>query len=65
MTFDILGYFFCRRFVSLHRFFPGNGEVDFEEFLVMMKNQMQNRDADAEMREAFRVFDRNGDGSIR
>ncbi|XP_031554593.1 calmodulin-like protein 12 [Actinia tenebrosa] len=42
----------------------GNGEVDFEEFLVMMKNQMQNRDADAEMREAFRVFDRNGDGSI-
>ncbi|KAK3750026.1 hypothetical protein QZH41_008665 [Actinostola sp. cb2023] len=42
----------------------GNGEVDFEEFLVMMKNQMQHRDADAEMREAFRVFDRNGDGSI-
>jgi calmodulin len=46
-------------------FSTGNGEVDFEEFLVMMKNQMQNRDADAEMKEAFRVFDRNGDGSIR
>ncbi|KXJ24804.1 Calmodulin [Exaiptasia diaphana] len=42
----------------------GNGEVDFEEFLVMMKTQMQHRDADAEVREAFRVFDRNGDGSI-
>ncbi|KAK2568962.1 Calmodulin-related protein 97A [Acropora cervicornis] len=30
----------------------------------MMKKQMQARDVDSEMREAFRVFDRNGDGQI-
>lgn len=46
--------------------FPlGNGEVDFEEFLLMMKKQMMSRDADSEMLEAFKVFDRNGDGQIR
>lgn len=43
----------------------GNGEVDFDEFLLMMKKQIQARDVDSEMREAFRVFDRNGDGQIR
>ena len=31
----------------------------------MMKKQMQSRNAEEEMREAFKVFDRNGDGSIR
>ena len=43
----------------------GNGEVDFDEFLLMMKKQMQARDSESEMREAFRVFDKNGDGQIR
>lgn len=43
----------------------GNGEVDFEEFLLMMKKQMQARDTESEIREAFRVFDKNGDGMIR
>ena len=43
----------------------GNGEVDFDEFLLMMKKQMQARDTESEMREAFRVFDKNGDGQIR
>ena len=46
-------------------FILGNGEVDFDEFLLMMKKQMKARDVDSEMREAFRVFDRNGDGQIR
>ena len=39
--------------------------MDFNEFLLMMKKQMQARDVETEMREAFRVFDRNGDGHIR
>ena len=39
--------------------------MDFEEFLLMMKKQMQARDTESEMREAFRVFDKNGDGQIR
>ena len=45
----------------------GNGEVDFDEFLSMMKKQMlaRDHDADSEMLEAFKVFDKNGDGQIR
>ena len=42
--------------------------MDFDEFLLMMKKQMYSQDANAaedEMKEAFRVFDRNGDGMIR
>lgn len=39
--------------------------MDFEEFLLMMKKQMQARDTESEIREAFRVFDKNGDGMIR
>lgn len=60
-----------RLVVSLHKltsvssFSLGNGEVDFDEFLLMMKKQMMSRDADSEMLEAFKVFDRNGDGQIR
>lgn len=43
----------------------GNGEVDFEEFLTLMKRQMKNMNPDDELRETFKVFDRNGDGKIR
>lgn len=41
----------------------GDGEIDFEEFLVLMTSHIAN-DPDKELREAFRVFDTNGDGSI-
>ena len=41
-----------------------DGEINFEEFLGMMARQM-NTDSDRdEIREAFAIFDKNGDGSI-
>ncbi|CAB4013129.1 calmodulin 12 [Paramuricea clavata] len=42
----------------------GNGEVDFEEFLSLMKKQMKDMDPEAELRELFQVFDMNSDGKI-
>ncbi|XP_065064908.1 neo-calmodulin-like isoform X2 [Rhopilema esculentum] len=42
----------------------GNGEVDFSEFVQMMKTQMKNRDANRELMEAFQVFDCNRNGRI-
>ena len=42
----------------------GCGVVDFPEFLTMMASKMKDTDAEEEIVEAFRVFDREGSGSI-
>nr|AAV73912.1 calmodulin-like protein [Pinctada fucata] len=42
----------------------GNGEVDFNEFLAMMAKKMKDTDSEEEIREAFRVFDRDDKGFI-
>ena len=42
----------------------GNGTIDFEEFLVMMAKKMKEEDSEEELREAFRVFDKDGNGYI-
>ncbi|RNA33845.1 calmodulin, partial [Brachionus plicatilis] len=42
----------------------GNGNIDFEEFLIMMANKMKDSDGEEELREAFRVFDKDGNGFI-
>lgn len=44
--------------------FPGNGEIDFQEFLLMMAKKMNAVDSEQEIREAFKVFDKEGTGSI-
>ena len=44
--------------------YPGNGEIDFEEFLSMMAKKMKETDSEEEIREAFRVFDKDGDGFL-
>ena len=43
----------------------GNGEVDFDEFCAMMirRMELEDEEADEEILEAFRVIDRDGDGS--
>ena len=45
--------------------FIGNGEVDFQEFLTLMKKQMRKIDPEDELKELFQVFDMNSDGKIR
>lgn len=42
----------------------GNGEIDFEEFLGMMTKRMREADSEEEIKEAFVVFDRDGDGYL-
>uniref|UniRef100_K1PYA6 Sulfhydryl light chain n=1 Tax=Magallana gigas TaxID=29159 RepID=K1PYA6_MAGGI len=41
-----------------------NGTIDFPEFLTMMSKKMKDSDSDEEIREAFRVFDKDGNGFI-
>lgn len=45
-------------------FFLGNGEIDFDEFLSMMAKKMKETDSEDEIREAFKVFDKDGDGYL-
>jgi len=42
----------------------GNGTIDFPEFLTMMAHKARDTDTEEENREAFKVYDRNGDGFI-
>jgi len=44
--------------------FAGSGTVDFPEFLNMMAKKIQSTDLEEEIREAFRVFDRQKTGHI-
>ena len=45
--------------------YPGNGTIDFVEFVNMMGLKMKELDTEEEIREAFRVFDKDGNGYIR
>ncbi|KAJ2226884.1 hypothetical protein GGF40_004243 [Coemansia sp. RSA 1286] len=42
----------------------GNGEIEFEEFLSLMAQYYNTSSEEDELREAFKVFDKNGDGVI-
>jgi calmodulin len=42
----------------------GNGTIDFPEFLTMMARKMKDTDSEEEIREAFKVFDKDGNGFI-
>ena len=49
----------------LHHFpVTGNGTIDFPEFLTMMARKMKDTDSEEEIKEAFRVFDKDGNGFI-
>ena len=41
-----------------------NGTIDFPEFLTMMARKMKEVDGEEEIKEAFRVFDKDGNGTI-
>merc|ERR1711907_714538 len=42
----------------------GNGTIDFPEFLSLMARKMKDTDTEEEPIEAFKVFDRDGNGFI-
>ncbi|XP_026355574.1 calmodulin-1-like isoform X4 [Ursus maritimus] len=43
----------------------GNGTTDFPEVLTMVARKMKGTDSEEEIREAFRVFGKDGTGYIR
>ena len=43
----------------------GKESIDFPEFLIMMASRIKNSNTDEELREAFQIFDKDGDGLIR
>ncbi|KAA3486406.1 hypothetical protein Goshw_019056 [Gossypium schwendimanii] len=42
----------------------GNGTIEFGEFLNLMATKMKEAEAEDELKEAFRVFDKDQDGYI-
>ena len=38
----------------------GNGTIDFPEFCTLMARKMKDTDSEEELKEAFRVFDKDG-----
>jgi len=42
----------------------GSGTIDFQEFLSLMARKSQDSDVEEELIEAFKVFDRDGNGLI-
>ena len=42
----------------------GNGTIEFPEFLEMMKAKAAEVDQESDLREAFKIFDRDRDGYI-
>ena len=42
----------------------GNGTIDFPEFLMLMSQKMKETDSEEDIKEAFRVFDKDSSGFI-
>jgi calmodulin len=42
----------------------GSSTIDFPEFLTLMSRKMHDTDTEEEVKEAFRVFDKDGNGFI-
>ena len=42
----------------------GNGTIEFDEFMTLMLNKKQGGDIDAELMQAFKVFDKDQNGKI-
>ncbi len=50
-----------RLYVKSH---GSNGTIDFPEFITMMARKMKDTDSEEEILEAFKVFDKDGNGYI-
>ncbi len=50
--------------IIIYALLLGNGTIDFPEFLTLMARKMKDTDSEEEILEAFRVFDKEGNGFI-
>ena len=41
-----------------------DGQIDFEEFLILMARKMKESNTEEDIRETFQVFDKDGNGFI-
>mmetsp|Transcript_39640 Transcript_39640/g.48264 ORF Transcript_39640/g.48264 Transcript_39640/m.48264 type:complete len:156 (-) Transcript_39640:176-643(-) len=41
-----------------------DGSIDFDEFVILMQSKKSRSDPDKELRDAFKVFDADGNGTI-
>jgi len=41
-----------------------NGTVEFDEFISLMESKMKDVDSEEELYEAFKIFDKNGNGKV-
>ena len=41
------------------------GKIDFSEFMNLYQNAVADTESEEEIRDAFRVFDKDGNGLIR
>lgn len=64
LIFEILTWISSRSLSFLQIDADGNGTVDFPEFLTMMARKMKDTDSEEEILEAFKVFDKDGNGFI-
>ena len=53
-----------KKLIYILSHYSGNGTIDFPEFLTMMARKMKDADTEEEIREAFRVFDKDSNGFI-
>ena len=49
---------------EFHFVFTGSGSIEFPEFLTLMSRKMKEADSEEEIKEAFKVFDKDGNGFI-
>jgi calmodulin len=42
----------------------GNGTIDFKEFMAVFEKKMKDSEAEEELRQAFKVFDKDGNGFL-
>ncbi len=45
-------------------YYPGNGTIEFSEFLEMMGRKVTSGDVAHDIEEAFKIFDKDGNGFI-
>ena len=48
----------------IEEFYDGSGTIDFPEFLTIMTRKIGDADSEEEIKEAFKVFDKDGNGFI-
>lgn len=44
--------------------FSGDGKIDFPEFAAMMADKLESKDSETEIQDAFKIFDKDGNGFI-